>query len=614
MLNKKINTAELDFDNIKTNLKTFLQGQTQFQDYDFDGSSLSVLLDVLAYNTHYNALYNNLAVNESFLDSASKRSSVVSRAKEIGYIPGSARCASAIVNITVSGTSSTPISLTLPKHSTFTTTIDNVQYNFYTIEDNTAILSGSTYLFSNITIREGTPLSFKYSATDSTRYIIPNQDVDKTTISVRVQETSSSTTFTSFYNTEDIISITSTDNIFFIKEIEDELLELEFGNGTLGSALSTGNVVNIEYFVSNKDAANGAKSFSYQGSSLLSGVVTASTVTAASGGVDKEDIDTIRYNAPRAYSAQNRAVTVNDYKSIVLTNYDEAESVNVWGGEDNIPPVYGKVFISIKPKTSQLLTNSQKEYVVNNILKSRNIVTITPEIVDPEYIYLEVNTTVYYNPKNTNKTASQLKTLVLDTVQEYNSQYLNSFDGIFRFSQYSSMIDSTEASIVSNITTLKLHRQVEPKYNLAANYSIDIVNPIYHSGVPEQSILSSGFYLAGYSDVMYLEDYPATAISTLGTFKLFYYDIDLNKQYLPMTVGTIDYANGSINISGLTITGIASEAFEFVIKPQSNDVVSIRNQLVSILEETTIVNVIVDKVSVGDAAGNSKYVFTSSRN
>ena len=614
MQNNKITTTELDFDKIKTNLKTFLQGQTQFQDYDFTGSSLSVLLDVLAYNTHYNALYNNLAVNESFLDSASKRSSVVSRAKEIGYIPSSARCATSTVNITVSGTSSTPVSLTLPKHSIFVTTVDNVQYNFYTIEDNTALLSGSTYTFPSVTLREGTPLAFKYSATNSTRYIIPNPDVDKTTITVRVQETALSTTYTSFYNNEDLVSITATDNIFFIKEIEDELLELEFGNGTLGKALKTGNVVNIEYFVSSKDAANGAKTFSYQGSSLLSGIVTSSTVLAAVGGVDKEDIDVIRYNAPRAYSAQNRAVTVNDYKSIILTNYSEADSVNIWGGEDNIPPVYGKVFISIKPKTSELLTNSQKEYIINSILKNKNVVTITPEIIDPEYICLEVNTTVYYNPKNTNKTSAQIKTLVLDTIKDYNTQYLNSFDGIFRFSKYSSTIDSAESSIVSNITTLKLHRQVEPKYNLAANYSINIVNPIYYSGVPEQAIISSGFYLAGYNAVMYLEDYPSSSVLLPGTFKIFYYDTNLNKQYLPLTIGTINYANGSIEILGLTITGINTSGFEFIIKPQSNDVVSIRNQLVSIPENTTTVNVIIDKVSVGDAAGNSKYIFTSSRN
>jgi hypothetical protein len=612
MQNKKINTVDLDFDDIKLNLKSFLQGQTQFQDYDFEGSSLSVLLDVLSYNTHYNALYTNLAVNESFLDSASKRSSIVSRAKEIGYIPGSARCAEAIVDVVVTFTASTPTALTLPKNTQFTANVNNKKYTFYTLEDITAIYNGTNYTFSNVTIREGVPLTFRYVVSDSNRYIIPNIDVDKQTIKVRVQETGSSSNFVSFYNSEDIINISSTDKIFFIKEVEDELLELEFGNGVIGAALNTGNIVNIEYFVSSKEAPNGSRLFSYQGSSLLGGIVSVITKLPATGGVDKEGIETIRYNAPRAYQAQNRGVTVNDYKSIILSSYDEAESVNVWGGEDNIPPVYGKVFISIKPKSSESLSFSQKNFVVTNILKPKNVVTITPEIVDPEYIDLDISTTVYYNPKNTSRTENQLKSLVSQTINNYNDSYLDSFDGIFRFSQYSREVDGSENSIVSSITTIKLRREVNPKYNLSANYAINLVNPIYYSGVPEQAILTTGFYLAGHTEVMYLEDLPLS--DNMGTFRIFFFDTDLNKQYLEQTIGSIVYSTGTIDIKGLTVTGIEDVSWDFIIKPQSNDVVSVRNQLVRILEQHVTVNVIVDKVSVGDAAGNSNYIFTSSRN
>ena len=610
--NKRIATTELDFDEIKTNLKTFLRGQSEFADYDFEGSAMSVLLDVLAYNTHYNALYTNLAVNESFLDSASKRGSVVSRAKEIGYIPGSARCPTAYVDVTVTNTTTTPNSLILPKYSVFKTTVDSVNYNFYTLEDNITTYFNNAYTFSNIELREGTPLSYKYTVSESQRYIIPNEDVDLSTIRVRVQDTANSSNFQTFINQEEILNLGSTDRVYFIKEIEGELYELEFGNGVIGQALSNGNVVNIEYFVSNKEAANSAKSFSYQGSTLLGGIVSTVTKIAATGGVDKEGIDTIRYNAPRAYSAQNRGVTVNDYKSIILSKYDEAESVNVWGGEDNIPPVYGKVFISIKPKTTDILTLNQKEFIKQNILKTRNVVTITPEIVDPEYIELAVNTTVYYNPKTTTKTAPQIKTLVSETITNYNDQYLNSFDGIFRFSQFSSLIDATDNSIVSNITTLKLHRQVQPKYGTIANYNINIVNPIYYSGVPEQCVVSSGIYIDGSTDVYYLEDMPME--NDRGVFRIYYIDVDLNKQYLPNTIGEIIYSTGTININGLNITGISDNVFEFIIKPQSNDIVSIRNQLVTIPELTTTVNVIVDKVSSGDAAGNANYIFTTSRN
>lgn len=613
MANKKIQTAELDFDNIKTNLKTYLKGQNQFKDYDFEGSTLSVLLDVLSYNTHYNALYTNLAINESFLDSASKRGSVVSRAKEIGYIPSSAKCATATVDVVVSNTTSTPTTLTLPKYSLFTTKVDNTQFNFYTLEDNTALVSNGTYTFSNITIREGTPLSFKYTVSSGQRYIIPNIDVDISTLGVRVQDTSTSTNFSTFINQEEIINLTSKDNVFFIKEIEGEMYELEFGNGVIGKALENGNVVHISYFVGNKTLPNGARTFMYQGSTLLGGVVSTTTKLAAFGGVDKEDIDTIRYNAPRAYQSQNRGVTVNDYKSIILTRYDEAESVNVWGGEDNIPPVYGKVYLSIKPKTSQTLTNLQKDYVINSILKPRNIVTITPEIVDPEYINIEVDSTIYYNPRTTTKTTSQINTLARGTILDYNNNYLNSFDGIFRFSQFSKYLDSTDPSIVSSITTLKLHREVQPKYNVSSNYRIDLVNPIYYSEVPEQSVLTSGFYMAGYTEILYMEDLPYAETGT-GTFRIFYYDADLNKQYLPLTIGSIVYSTGTIDISALTVTGVVDGTWDFVIKPQSNDIVSIRNQLVRILDKDVTVNVIVDKVSVGDAAGNANYIFTSSRN
>ena len=613
MQNKKINTAALDFDDIKSNLKAFLQNQSEFQDYDFDGSALSVLLDVLAYNTHYNALYTNLAVNESFLDSASKRSSVVSRAKEIGYVPGSARCATARVNITVTQTATTPNSLILPKYSLFTSTIDGQTYKFYTLEDNFAVLSNNQYVFSNIEIKEGTPFSYSYTAAAGTRYIIPNMDVDLTTISVRVQDNASSSLFTTYVNNEEILNLTGSDPVYFIKEIEDELYELEFGNGVIGKAVDDGNIINIEYFVTSKSAANGSKTFIYNGASLLGGIVSVVTLSQATGGVDKEGIDTIRYNAPRAYSTQNRGVTTNDYKNIILSKYDEAESVNVWGGEDNIPPVYGKVFIAIKPKTTDVLTPTQKEYVINNIIKSRNVVSITPEIVDPQYIEIAVNTTIYYNPKITAKSAAQLETLVRQAIQDYNSQYLDSYDGIFRFSNFSSTIDKVDPALISNITTITLHRLVEPKYNTVAKYTIYLGNPIYNSGVPEQSIISNGIYVSSYAQVMYLEDLPVLG-QNIGSIRMFYYDAFGTKTYIPNPVGSVNYSEGTIILDSLNITGIEESVFELRIKPQSNDVVSVRNQLVRIPDATTTVTAVIDKVATGDAGGNSNYIFTSSRN
>jgi hypothetical protein len=612
--NKIINTTELDFDTIKSNLKTFLQGQAAFADYDFEGAGLSVLIDLLAYNTHYNALYTNLAVNESFLDSASKRSSVVSRAKEIGYVPYSSSAATATVNIVVSSTTSTPATLTLPAYSSFSTSIDGEQYTFYTTESIVSTLVGSTYTFTNVNIKEGTPLTFKYTVADGTKYIIPNQNVDMSTLSVRIQDNAASSNFSTFVNQELIINLDSESKVYFIKEIEGQFHELEFGNGVIGTALSNGNVINLTYLVTNEDVANGARVFTYTGSTLLGGAVAISTVTPAVGGAVAETIDSIRYNAPRAYSAQNRAVTVEDYRTMIFRLYPEAQTINAWGGEDNDPPTYGKVFLSIKPTTTDILTQNQKDYIIDSILKEKNVVSITPEIVDPEYINLQISCSVYYNPRLTVKSENTLKSLVVQTIKDYNTNNLNSFTGVFRHSNLSTLIDSTEDAIVSNITTIKLHREIDVQYNTNANYTINLANPIYGSGVPEESITSTGFYIAGDDNIMYIEDLPTD--NFIGQLRLFYLSNTGAKVYTK-TFGSVDYPNGIIRLTELEIIGIdltQSPVLELIIKPQSNDVVSIRNQLVTIPDENIIVNVILDKVSVGDPGGGTNYIFTSSRN
>lgn len=617
MANKNITTSELDFDAIKSNIKTFLQGQDAFKDYDFEGAGLSVLLDVLAYNTHYNALYTNLAVNESFLDSASKRSSVVSRAKEIGYTPHSARCATATVDIVLTPVSTPDATLTLNAFTPFTSTIDGAQYVFYNTEAITTVYDAilGKYTFSDVQLKEGNPLTFKYTATDGVQYIIPNVNVDLSTLKVRVQDNSTSSVFNTFINQEQILNLDGNSLVYFIKEIEGQLYELEFGNGTIGKALANGNVVNLTYMVTNKDAANGARVFTYNGSSILGAVPTVTTKTPAVGGSDLETIESIRYNAPRSYSSQNRAVTVEDYKALIFKLYPEAETVNAWGGEDNMPPSYGRVYLSIKPKTTSTLTDSQKNYIINEILKQKNVVSITPLIVDPEYIKLEINTTAYYNPRLTAKSQSELQTLVIDTIKRYNTENLKSFTGVFRYSNLSSQIDATEDAIISNITTIKLHREVDVKYNLNNNYVIYLGNPIYNSGVPEESVVSTGFYTAEEPNkLMFLEDLPnGTAI---GQLRMYYYEADVKTYY--KTFGSVDYAAGTITIPELEITGIdqtdGQGIFELIIKPQSNDVVSIRNQLVIIPDENITVGMVLDKLSVGDPAGGKNYVFTSSRN
>ena len=612
MANRRITTAELDFDAIKSNLKTYLQGQSEFADYDFEGAGLSVLLDILAYNTHYNALYTNLAVNEMFLDSASKRESVVSIAKTLGYRPRSAVAPTAIIDVRVTSPSSTPTSLNLPKYTPFSTTISGTTYNFYTTQEYSTSLNGSEYLFENVEIKEGTYLQFRYTKASGTRFIIPNAGCDLSTLTVQVQESSSTGTYDTYVEGTNLLALNSTSKVYFVKEIENELYEVIFGDGTIGAALSNGNVVTLNYLVTNKDAANFASLFTYGGDSLVGGTVVATTSTPAYGGSEIENIESIRYNAPRHFSTQNRGVTVEDYKSLVTESVSNIEAVSVWGGEDNYPPVYGKVFLSIKPNNATTLTANQKTQIINEVLKPRNVVSITPEIVDPEYIHIAVTTSVYYNPRLTNRNANDIKSIVESTIANYNVTDLEKFDSIFRFSKLSRLIDAAEPSIVSNITKISLHKPVTPVYNTNAEYSFTLVNPIYNAGegVAEDAVSTTPFYIDGDTENEYYMDDDGN-----GNLRLFYYVSSNVKNYVNNTFGTVNYSTGTVVVPSLNITslGVGFTEFKFFIKPESYDVVSARNQIAVILDDEVDVTVITDTVSLGNLAGGTSYTFTSSR-
>jgi len=605
--NKKINVTELDFDNIKSNLKEFLKGQEQFQDYDFEGSAMSVLLDVLAYNTHYNALYNNMAINEMFLESARKRNSVVSLAKMLGYTPRSAACARAIVTVTVSGGTNSPSAITLPAFSEFTTNVDGAQYTFFNTGSVTSSKSNNAYTFTDVEIVEGKPLTYKYVVGSGTRYLIPNANVDLSTLKVQVQENPTSSLYETWSNSDTVVNATPTSKSFWVKEIDDGLYEITFGDGNIGRALNSGNVVHLEYFVSSLDAANGAKTFSYNGATLLGGgTVNVITTGIASNGSDKESNDSIRFNAPKFYAAQNRAVTPDDYKALIYANVPEAKSVSVWGGEDNNPPVYGKTFICIKPKDATKLTSVQKAAITSSVLSKRNVVSVIPEIVDPEYINIALNIAVYYNEQETTKTASEIATLV-QTVISYNDSDLQTFDGVFRFSKLSKLIDETDPSIVNNITTVMLRRKLTPRYNVSAQYLLNIINPIYYSGVAEESFSSTGFYIAGSDQIHYLDDDGSKYV------RMFRYGQNAAKIYVDNQIGTIDYANGIVDIKNLNITALADVDFEISIAPQSNDVVSALTQVAEIATDHLKITAIADKTASGDLRGGYNYQFTSSR-
>ena len=606
--NKRIQVSELDFDAIKSNLKTFLQGQTEFQDYDFEGSGLSVLLDVLAYNTHYNGIYTNLAVNECFLDSASKRASVVSLAKMLGYMPRSASCATATVTATVTSPTSSPSTVTIPAMQPFTTSIDNVSYTFYNRSAVTTALASGAYTFTGLVLTEGTPLQYKYTMAPGVRFIIPNANADLNTLTVSVQQTSSSDVYEVYTRADKITEITELSHVYFVKEIDDGLYEISFGNDNLGIALSNGNVVTLDYMVSSLEEPNSASSFTYGGVTLAGSSLSVTATAAASGGASSESIDEIKFNAPKYYAAQNRAVTPDDYKAIILKNFPEAQTISVWGGEDNNPPIYGKTYICIKPKEASKLTNLQKEFIKNNILDSRNIVSITPEIVDPEFFNIKVTSFVYYNPRATTKTAAQIETLVKESIMRYNDDDLERFDSVLRYSKLTKIIDETDPAIINNITRIMIRHPHEVTYNIATQYVLDLINPISQDGGKQGEVFAStGFYIPNSTELHFLDD------DANGNIRLYYLNTNFEKVIVTPDIGTINYDTGSVVVRSLTIRAIDGAFFEWQVKPESYDVVSALNQIVQIDPTLLTIEAIADDTINGDMQAGYNYQFNSIR-
>ena len=606
--NKRIQVSELDFDAIKSNLKTFLQGQTEFQDYDFEGSGLSVLLDVLAYNTHYNGIYTNLAVNECFLDSASKRASVVSLAKMLGYMPRSASCATATVTATVTSPTSSPSTVTLPAMQPFTTSIDNVSYTFYNRSAVTTALVSGAYTFTGLVLTEGTPLQYKYTMAPGVRFIIPNANADLNTLTVSIQQTSSSDLYEVYTRADTLTEVTELSTIYFVKEIDDGLYEISFGNNNLGLALSNGNVVTLDYMVSSLEEPNTASSFTYGGVTLAGSSLSVTATAAASGGASSESIDEIKFNAPKYYAAQNRAVTPDDYKAIILKNFPEAQTISVWGGEDNNPPIYGKTYICIKPKEASKLTNLQKEFIKNNILESRNIVSITPEIVDPEFFNIKVTSFVYYNPRATTKTAAQIETLVKQSIMRYNDEELERFDSVLRYSKLTKIIDETDPAITNNITRIMIRHPHEVQYNIASQYILDLINPISQDGGKQGEVFAStGFYIPNSNELHFLDD------DANGNIRLYYTNTNFEKVIVTPDIGTINYETGSIVVRSLTIRAIDGAFFEWQVKPESYDVVSALNQIVQIDPTLLTIEAIADNTINGDLQAGYNYQFNSIR-
>jgi hypothetical protein len=489
----RLNVTSLDFDTIKTNLKDFLKQQSEFSDYDFDGSGLSVLLDILAYNTHYNAYYLNMVANESFLDSASLRNSVVSHAKKFGYVPRSASAPRAIINVTVDTGSSNTGTLTIPKGYRFISNqIDNRAYNFVAIDDYTVSKTGNNYVFTNLPIYEGSFVTYNYVHSESSNpkqvFTLQDSEIDTKTLIVRVQPSISNTQITIYNQATDALSVTGNSEIYFLQESQDGNYQFYFGDGVLGKKLPDGAYLTVSYLTTNAEAGNKANNF-IAGSGLSGFVnITVNSLTAASGGATRETVDEIKYAAPLNFLSQNRAVTKNDYIRLIQQKYPAFEAVNVWGGEENEPPVYGKVFISAKPKLGFEVTDTEKEYVKDTILKPMSILTVTPEIVDVDYNYLKVESGVFYDPTKTSLNENQLQTAIKQIVTNFASSNLNKFNSYFNYSGLERVISDYSKAIVSNEVDLMVGKKFRPDLINSNNYVLDYGMEL------ERGTISDNFY------------------------------------------------------------------------------------------------------------------------
>lgn len=475
----RLNVTELDFDLIKNNLKEFLRQQSEFEDYDFEGSGLSVLLDILAYNTHYNAYYLNMLVNESFLDSALLRNSVVSHAKKIGYVPRSFSAPVAIINLTVETNDATPGTLTLPKGYTFySEQIDGVSYRFVTIDNYTVSKTGTQYVFNNISIYQGELLSYtftnSYSSNPKQLFTIPSNTIDTSTLIVSVRQSIANTTSIIYERSEDVLNISSDSEIYFLQEGKNGNYDIYFGDDIIGKKIPDGGIVSVNFLSTLGIEGNGANNF--VASSPISGYsnIAIDEIKSASGGSVRETVDQIKFAAPLSLLSQNRAVTKNDYIRLIQQKYPQFEAVNVWGGEENEPPVYGKVFVSAKPKLGFEMTQTEKEFVRDNILKQISILTVTPEIVDIDYNYLKVISKVYFNKsKYVGGTKSQLEAAIKTVIQNYTQTNLNKFNSYFQYSGLETAIDAYDRSIVSNEIELFVAKKFRPDLLNSNNYVLD---------------------------------------------------------------------------------------------------------------------------------------------
>ena len=499
----RLRVTELDFDTIKNNLKAFLNQQSEFTDYDFEGSGLNILLDILAYNTHYNAYYLNMVANESFLDTAILRDSVISHAKTLGYTPHSTRASVATINFTANSATSTSGTLTLPAGFGFLSNqIDSKPYNFVVLEDTTVTKANSTYYFQNLEIYEGQLTTYRFTHNSASNpkqvFTLPDANIDTTTIKVQVAPSSGNTQLTVYNLVSDILDVGVSSEVYYLQENKSGKYQIYFGNNAVGKSLPDGAIVNVTYLRTNGTAAN--KANNYVATSGISDSLAESItsfvidpVSPAAGGAVRESVDDIKFGAAAQFTTQNRLVTVKDYESYLKKNYPSIDSLSVWGGEEEIPPTYGKVYISLKPKENYFISETEKQRIIDEIISPKAIVAVSAEIRNPEYLYLLVENYVEYDKKKTSLTPEAIKTSIRNAVLVYRDTNLNKFDSTFVLSKLQDSIDGVDLNaITGSETVLRLQKRFEPTLGASTTYTINF-NALLHRGTTTNKLTSSEF-------------------------------------------------------------------------------------------------------------------------
>lgn len=628
------NFSNLDFDQVKQSLKDYLQANSNFTDYDFEGSNLSSILDVLAYNTYITSYNANMVANEVFLDSATLRENVVSLARNIGYLPKSRKAARATVSfyVDVSSISPSPVSLTLRKGpiATSSGSFANSSFIFSIIDDITVPVANGVAIFGNIPIYEG-PLitqTFTFDSRDyNQKFILPNSGIDTDLMTVFVKDSETATAATRFSRQDNLFGADRYTKSYFLQEVEDERYEILFGDGIFAQKLQDGNHITVNYIRSSGDSGNGIGNFNFNGRityqrnateyTVTNGISLLTTGVASSGGENIESVESIKKFAPRSFATQNRAVTSSDYETLIPSKiYTETESISVFGGEELIPPQYGKVFISIKPKFGDFLPNLIKENIKKE-LKRYSVAGIVTEILDLKYLYIEIDSKVYYN-SNLTPSSQHISSIVQNNVQKYGeSTELNKYGARFKYSKFQRIIDDSNQAITSNITNISIRRDLRVVLNTFAEYSIGFGNEFHIKSLEGYNIKSSGFTVSGIQETLYLGDIPNFDNETGD---LFFFTVPTltsqNPTIVKRNVGSIDYTNGIVTLNPVNITSgklrDGQPIIEISATPKSNDVIGLQDLYLQLDIGNSTFDMVVDDISSGLDSSASTYISSSS--